>query len=140
MVTFINSCNEVNPVVNSMTQPNTNNHQHNVKAVVESDGDTYTCKNKEQMRKKLECAKTNGKCGVDLFYTPSKEGWWFLPDQKAVYTYICDGTDTAGSIREMFNLKDGALRKFDTHIFDIHRPYPKGHEIKFYEEDIKEWE
>ena len=39
-------------------------------------------------------------------------------------------------IREMFNLKPGAPRKFDSHIFDIHEMYKRGREIRFYENDI----
>lgn len=110
------------------------NHDHYTKPKIVPSGDSYTCQNPSEMRQKLQCAKKHGTCG-NLQYLPESGFWIFT--KKAQYAYTCNGTETPKTIREMFGLKDGALRRCDSYIFDANRPYEKNHVVYFYEEDIK---
>ena len=111
-------------------------HNHDVKPTSKPVGDVYVCTNPDEMRRKLYCAKQEGTCGK-LKYLPEKR--FLLHTKKAQYAYTCTGAETPRIIREMFGLKDGALRRCDSHIFDANRFYPAGQVVYFYEEDIKDF-
>jgi len=110
-------------------------HNHEIKPNIIVTGDSYTCQNTAEMRQKLQCAKKHGICG-NLQYIPEKKSL-IIFTKKAQYAYTCNGNETPKTIREMFGLKNGALRRCDSYIFDADRAYPKNQVVYFYEEDIK---
>ena len=99
--------------------------------------DEFVCTNKRNIKKWLQCAKKNGKCD-NLSYNPKyTTGFWFFKDDHpATFEYKPKVGDTIESIREMFNLKPEAIKKYKSHIFDIHRALDTNEIIKFDENDI----
>ena len=116
---------------NTQKTNSTRIHYHKVEGSYQ--GDNFVCSNKKDVKKWLKCAKKNGSCN-GITYTPESTYLLFLK-HPATYTYKTRPSDTPQSVREMFNLKDGALRRYDDYIFDIHEPY-QGRVITFAEEDI----
>ena len=108
-------------------------HTHSHKAEGNYKGDNFVCSNKKDVKKWLDCAKKNGSCD-GITYTPESTYLLFFK-RCATYTYKTRPGDTPQSVREMFNLKEGALRRYDNYIFDIHESY-QGRVITFAEEDI----
>ena len=95
--------------------------------------DKFVCTNKKELKKWLKCAKENGSCGR-LTYHPARKYLISYFDKPAYYSYETRITDTAETVREMFNLKKGALMKHDN-VYDIHESY-NGRIIVFNEDDI----
>ena len=95
--------------------------------------DKFVCTNKKELKKWLKCAKENGSCGR-LTYHPARKYLISYFDTPAYYSYETRSTDTAETVREMFNLTKGALMKHDN-IYSIHEPY-RGRVIDFDEDDI----
>ena len=59
-----------------------------------------------------------------------------LIKKPAQYTYIANGRETIGEIKQKFHIKDGAIKKCNPCIRDDYWTPDKGREIYFYKEDI----
>lgn len=108
-------------------------HKHVTKAEGRYQGDNFVCTNKKDVKKWLECAKKNGSCD-GITYTP-ESSYLLVFTHPATFSYKTKPGDTPQSVREMFNLKPGALKRYDDYIFNIHEPY-QGKVVTFAEEDI----
>lgn len=99
--------------------------------------DHFICSNKKDIKKWLKCAKEKGTC-EGLTYHPAyktKNFFGKITEHPATYTYDTNWGDTAQSVREMFNLKHGALMKYNKPINSVTEPF-QCKTITFDESDI----
>ena len=113
-------------------------HNHAIVATGTHDNeDKFICSNKKDIKKWLKCAKDRGEC-EGLRYRPAyttKNFWGKKIYHPATYEYDTNWGDNAQSVREIFNLKQGALKKHNGPIYDILEPF-QGKTIIFEENDI----
>ena len=137
-MTTIHECYQSSPPQGKLkTRPSITVHNHPIVAKGSWDNsDIFECTNKKDIKKWLKCAKEKGNCS-DLVYHPAytTKGWFKDTKHPATFTYKTNWGDTPQSVREMFNLKPGALRRFDDTIQSATEPY-QGKVITFAEEDI----